>query len=173
MAKKQLIARSLLSIDNRNPGSVKQDFGDPWFGSDGADSQRHAKFKDWCYGIRAFIRNIQRVLANLDPDKRTLLGLLEVWAPDSDPDADNNPREYAETILVLLSPAYTTHLGVDMKLDLFGSDLTIKDEGLLMDLMRCMTQVEIYRGFTLPWEYWTSGLNLFKATYITGAVKVR
>lgn len=141
-----------------NPGNVKNEPFSNWQGSIGVDSRGLAIFTDMdghmaqAWGVRAMVRTLARKAAN---GKRSLSEIIRDWAPADDPEAHNDPEEYAATV--------AKWMGVDVDRDLciFGTRGDVIDYNKLVKIIAAIATYENGHDYKLSVSKILDGIELY------------
>ena len=151
------VTGGLIGLNNCNPFNVKQ-VGPPeipnswWQGSTGQDEKGHAIFVRDEYSVRAAVHLLAKYQVN--DGLKTLMEIFSKYAPADDPNANNNPNEYAQSV----AQHCNVHPGTP--LNLFTPEKFINDFTMLIEVLQGMLEFENYAGCELPCETLRSGARL-------------
>ena len=146
-----------LGIRSNNPLNIG---AGGWQGEVGVanNPQREAIFNDTQHGLRAAAVLLHNYYVKYKLN--TIRGIIERWAPSNDPNANNNPNEYANFI------ARKTGIGVDTPFELNATNIKA-----IMKAMASFEQGLLYADL-IPDSDYDEGIRLAnQQEYIDIAVK--
>lgn len=150
---------SYRGINNRNPLNCKTNGANEWAGCVGVDELGHCVFAHEMYSVRAACRNLaqyQKWGAN------TLAKIFAIYAPSDDPNAHNQPNDYAAFVAARVGHA------ADSFFSLFSDPGGhVLDPSLLADVINAMIEFENFSGLRYPQETIISGIIMYEKDFVT------
>jgi hypothetical protein len=152
----------VVGLVNNNPFNMKQ-VPQIWDGSapdNPTDGAGHARFLDKVFSGRCFLRTI---CVYSRKGTRSLRQICGKYAPVNDPKASNDPDAYARFVGNRLG------IGIDQPLDIFDAQGRVRDGAAMrervMEGMRAVVEMECYKGYCLPKEYYLSVIALYNRDF--------